>query len=244
MNYSKTILALFSTLPFFLQGCNSSTSTSLSGDIIGYGRLFDLNGVHSGSDSGISVSIEGTGLKTTSVRDGRWVLSNVPAGIYTLSFSYPGYGTYNYVGFQFVGGGQLYFGTQSIYQTPLFTVINLASKTGTAITLTGTLSGKFPNGTRNVRFFVGTSAAVSSDPSQYLYSLSTAVSSTSTSFSVSISPDDPALTKAGVVSGQTIYFIAYAEGYISTTYLDLATGRSYFANLNPTPSKAVKVVVP
>ncbi len=245
MKHSKKILALLSTLPILMFGCNSSV-TGLTGNLIGYAHLYDLSGAHLATslDSGITVKVEETGRHTKTAEDGRWELSGLATGTYTISFSYPGYGTYKRVGSQYVGGGQVYFGTQSLYQIPLFYVSNFLATTSGSIGLTGTFSGTLPTGTRNVRYFVGTTSAVSSDPAKYLYTNTTSASSTSTTFSASISSASLGATGVGILSGQTVYIVAYAEGYTPNSYLDFATGRSYYPDLGATGSNILTVVVP
>ncbi len=254
MKHSKKILALLSTLPLFLLGCNSSTDSGLTGDIIGYANLADLNGALV-SDSGVTIAIEGTSIKTTSAKDGRWVLSSVPTGTYSIVFSDSGYGTFKRNGFQVVGSGQVFYNfqaqnpwmvtPQSIYKIPNFTIANfLASTTSTGINLGGSFAGTLPSGTHYLRFFVGTTPDVSSDPSKYSLSVPTGGSSSSTSFSTTISSATLGATGVGITSGQTVYIVAYAEGSWPNSYVDFATGRDYYPDLNPNHSIVLTVVVP
>ena len=95
------------------------------------------------------------------------------------------------------------------------------------------------SGTKHQRLFVGTSSEVSPDPTSYLFSIT---SNSSASLSTSI--DSATFHSNGITSGYTAYIVAYAEGAASNAYVDFATGRSVFPDLNPIASNVVTVVVP
>ena len=137
----------------------------------------------------------------------------------------------------------------SLYKLPSFSVTGLVISTSPgSINASASLAGSLPTGvTRNLHLFVGKSPSVSPDPASYLYQQTASISSTYTSGSVSLTTITTASLSAlgiGITSGQTVYIVAYAEGYSSNSYVDLATGRNYYSNLNPTPSNIVTVVVP
>ena len=50
--------------------------------------------------------------------------------------------------------------------------------------------------------------------------------------------------KLGFTGGSTVYIKAYGESFISSDYLDLATGKRVFPNLNATTVDAVPVILP
>jgi hypothetical protein len=225
------------------KGPEGPAGPSLSGDLIGYSYLYDVSGYRSADNSGITVAVEGTSISAVSTSDGRWVLSSLTTGTYTIVFSKSGYGTRKSVGYQFVGGGQAYFGSMGLYQIPAYTVTGLSATRSTGyVSISGTLTGTLPTGSRYPRLFIATSPTVSSDPKNYIFSYGAIVSSTSTTLSTSISTQ--ALNSYGIYTGQTVYIVAYAESYSSGTYIDLSTGGVYYPNLNPTPSNVVSVVVP
>jgi len=59
-----------------ITGCNDSPQTlALSGDIVGYSTLYDLNENPIANDTGITVSVEGENHTTTTDSMGQWFCS-------------------------------------------------------------------------------------------------------------------------------------------------------------------------
>ncbi len=225
------------------EGPQGPAGPNLTGNIIGYSRLIDVNGNRATNHGGIAVTIEGTSLSTITASDGGWEINNLPTGTYTISFSKAGYGIQKEVGYQFVGGGTVYFGIQSIFQIPSCTISNITADTSNGgINLFGSFTGSLPEEIIYMRFFAAPTPDVSSDPAKYtnsflLYSLIDTV------FAVTI--QSSVVKSAGMLSGQTVYMVGYAESYIGgTSYIDFATGRRVFPSLNPAPSNIVSVVIP
>ena len=223
-------------------GPQGPAGPSLTGDIIGYAYLVDVNGTRASDNSGIAVSVEGKSTSATTSADGRWVLSGLSSGTYTINMQKTGFGLRKVVGLQFVGGGQEWWGTTSLYQIPSFTVTGLAATISSGmVNISGNLTGSFPANYRYLRLFLSTSNTVSSSPSNYSYAPGVSVYN-STSFLVDVSPSS--LSYYGITSGSTVYIVAYADSWGTMSYIDLITGRSFYTTLNPTPSNVVSVVVP
>ncbi len=245
--HSWAILLAF-LLCGFLAGCpegaQGPVGPILTGDLIGYSNLYDVYNNKEVSSSGITVTAEGSGVSAVSASDGRWVLSGLKTGTYTMAFSKAGYGTRKQQGYQFVGGGPTWWGNGThLYRLPEYTVTGLtATPSGTDVIVRGTVTGTLPTTIRWVRVFIGTTAAVSSNPIDYVFSVPPGAPDTSTTFTTSISAQTLAANK--FTSGQTAYFVAYAEAVTIASYLDLATNRYWYPNLNPTPSNVVSMVVP
>ncbi len=238
---SRQSFALFAILLLiaFMPGCDSlkgpegPSGPVLTGDIVGYAYLFDLTGARATDQSGITVTVEGTDISAVTGVDGRWVLSNLTTGTYTLAFSKPGYGTAKSPAYQFVGGGQAWYGTKNIYQTPPYPPegFGITAVAGD-ITVYGTLGGPLPNSNRGVRFFFGDSISVSSAPASYRYTCSLSIPSTSTTYSITVSGST--LRSYGFSSGLRVLVVAYGENaYGSFGYLDLSTGKQCYPNLSP-----------
>ncbi len=220
-------------------GCEGPAGPNLKGDIIGYAVLIDNNDNYLKDNSEIIVSIDGTFISTITSSDGRFVLSNVNTGTYSISFSKAGYGTMKIVSYPFVGGGQAYLDHVYLCQIPTYTVTDLsAAISSSGITVSGKINGASSIYRRAALFF-STSTNVSSNPQNY-----------SSYFPIYMYNSDSAFTQNlyniftsnNFHSGQTIYLIAYAGPDIQ--YLDLASGKTIFPSLNPTPSNVVSVVVP
>ena len=227
------------------EGPQGPAGPVLTGDLIGYTILTDLYGSQVPDRSGVTVTAEGTTISAVSDSTGRWVLTNLPTGTYTIAYSKTGYGTRKGMGYQFVGGGQTSYGTTFLYQIPGFTVTGLsAAPSGDNVFLSLTLTGVLPTATNKyVQVFIGTSAGVSSDPANYRSTFSLAIGSASTTFSGDI-PSQSYFHAYGFSAGQTAYVVAYAMGYGSGSYLDLETGRYWYSSLNPIPSNVDTVAVP
>ncbi len=230
-----------------LKGPEGPPGPVLTGDLVGFAYLRTIDGKAPYDYSGITVTAEGTGISAVTGADGRWVLSSLRTGTYTVAFSKPLYGTTKYVGFQFVGGEPTWLGTMYLYVVPMHTVTGFSANVSSGnVNLAGSYAGTVPVGYRSVRIFAGLTASVSSDPGTYLATYNNTVYSTSTTFS--FSPSVSSLLGNSFSSGQTVYLVAYTENAFanesSASYLDLRTGRYWFASLNPTPSNVVSIVVP
>ena len=239
-----TLLILSTMLP----GCDTEgpqgpAGPNLTGDLIGFVTLTDLSGVQMSDRGGVTVSVEGSTISAVTDSSGRWVLRSLSMGTFDITFSKTGYGTRKSTGYQFVGGGQASYGTTSLSQIPGFTVTGLAATpSGDDVFLSLSITGTLPTANRNVRIFVGTSAAISSNPENYLFVIWGILSSTSTTLSGSL--PSQWFHSYGIPAGQTAYLIAYADGYDSGAYVDPETGRYWYPNLNPIPSNIDTVAVP
>lgn len=216
----------------------------MTGSLAGVSFLYDLNVVKATDNSGITVTAEGTGISAVTGSDGRWVLSQLPMGTYTISASKPAYGTAKQFGYQFVGGGQTWYGELSIGELPAFRVTGLSTtNTTTAVNLRGTCTNDTRSYPRNLRVFCGYSATVSSDPVTYASTFRFGMGNTQfETFTVALSKSD--LNLQGFPSGRTAYAVVYTEGNFSTVYTDMSTNRYWYGSLNPTPSNVVSFIVP
>jgi len=100
------------------------SDSALVGTMVGYVQLYDssyqnwINSIFISNSSGVLVSIEGTPFKTTTDSTGRWKLSNIPAGTYTIQFSKQGFAMQKIVAYKFIGNGTDLVNTQYLYQIP------------------------------------------------------------------------------------------------------------------------------
>lgn len=110
-----------------LLGCDKKEeNTYLKGNIVGFINLVDENGVEVEDKSGVNVSINGLSNSATTNRNGRYELSNVPAGTYNLIYTKAGYGNYNRHSYQFIGGNiPALLDEITLYEQPNIEVQNL-----------------------------------------------------------------------------------------------------------------------
>jgi len=228
-----------------ITGCNDSPQTLvLSGDIVGYSTLCDLNGNPIPNDTGITVSVEGKNLTATTNSLGQWDLAGLTTGIYNIDISKSGYGSRKILDFQFVGGGQADAGNVGLYQIPSYSVTKLSDTVeNTIVYISGIFSGPLPTDLMfaSLYLFLDTVPSVSSDPKKYLASTSI-TNAADTSFSAGINPTY--LQKSGFSGGQTIYMVAYASSANPVGYTDFETGNQVFTGLNPTASNVVSFKMP
>lgn len=251
MKYSAIFFLSVLTILLMFYGCDKFkgkdgqdgiSAPTLTGDLIGYAYLYDESGNRLVENSGITVTVEGKNIGTTTGSDGRWVITGLATGTYTIAFSKVGYGTKKAVGMQYVGGGQAFYGEVDLFTIPSFTVTGLyATATATNITIAGSLTGVLPK-LKGVRLFFGTTPSVSPEPKDYVVAPSLQNFASQTTFSVFWGATWFYLN--GFSAGQTIYIVAYAESSPSNHYTDIATGKYYYTDINPTPSNVVSVVVP
>jgi hypothetical protein len=228
---------------------SAGPSGNLTGDIVGYISVYDLNENLLTDFSGVTVTLEGTTYSATSEKNGRFVLSHVTAGTYNVAYSKPGYGTTRFISFKFVGGGQDYLVANYLHPTPLYYPTNLTVSSGPSVnpftgntiaSLKVTLNGSLPNKVY-MTFFIDTIAGVSSKPGNFIISgTHSGPISSSKEFMEDIYSDN--LTSHGIKSGQNLYIICYADGL--GTYWDPNSNSNISSNLNPIASNTLIIKVP
>ncbi len=73
--------------------------------------------------SGTFVNISGTKFQTTTDANGAWKLDSVPAGIYTIQFSRPGFNTGSIVDYKFSGSGVAFMDDAVLIQLPTDSIV-------------------------------------------------------------------------------------------------------------------------
>lgn len=244
------LLAVITLIGFMLIGCKGDTGPagpagsagfSLSGRLYGYVNLYDYNGNPIENKSSVTVAAEEAGIVAMTDSLGRFILNGLTTGIYTISFSKPGYGVYRERGVQFVGGGDACYGTAWLYGIAMYVVTDLVATTSPGkVSVVGKLSGVLPKpDNRQPILFISTSQNVSSDPHNYIFSLGSRATDSLTTI---ITTEH--FNKYSIRSGETVYIVAYGGTLYTMSYADFATGRYFSPTLNPTPSNIVSVVVP
>lgn len=220
MKYSFLIAVIF----FYLSGCMGDpgpAGPTLSGDIAGRIYLYTDNGLRLQDNSGVQVSIEGSIISTLSLSDGSWKLSGVPAGIYTIVFSKPGFIANKYFNIQFVGGGTLSVYSNSLAQISTISVTQFKltkSNTNNSLNIQGKISSADSLSRTIMILFSKVPISVSPTMS-YLFSMSAWIQPDSTTFSQVFNIYDYMRTEYGLPSGTNLYAIAFAlprGGYYSS----------------------------
>ena len=210
-------------MPLF--GCKENTTEStLSGDIVGKIVLYADNGLALQDNSGIQISMEGRSFSTLSSTDGSWKLTNVPAGIYTVTFSKTGFTTRKNFNFQFVGGGTYYFGSMNLGQLPSASITQLQfikRDSMAFFTIQGRLSSA-DSLQRNIRIVFDTKPFTISPTMTFLFWTDAAIPPDSLSFSFIYGFYDYINTSIGVSTGSKLYFRAF-----------VLPRAGYYGNYNP-----------
>lgn len=227
-------------------GCNPDETADpvTSADIIGSVNLYDEGTTQLAKD-GVLVSIEGSNPLKSTVTDaaGSFVLSSIPFGNYTLSFSKAGFGTYKRVGILHTDTGKS-------------TIINPSPSIGqlSSTTITGVVSD-FSD--KSAILVIETSPAPTSQVPRYIRAFFS--KNANVSFynylkytEVYKHPSNPAnlelgikaLNNMGFNTGDTVFARVYGDSFWSNDYDNIATGKREFPNLNSTTVDAVYFVVP
>jgi len=110
-------IIIISNILLFLLGCDKKKENIfLEGNIVGFVNLVDETGNEVEDKSGVNISIEGLTSSAKTNEDGRFELSNVPAGTYNIIYNKTGYGSYKRFSFQFFGGNI----PAMLYETTLY----------------------------------------------------------------------------------------------------------------------------
>ncbi len=101
----------------WMSGCKTVTSPSTTGSFSGRIVLFDSTRYQMPDFSGATVQLDGTSFHTTTDSLGAWDISGVPEGLYNISASKPGFGTYHWYQTNMTGG-TYYLSTVYIARMP------------------------------------------------------------------------------------------------------------------------------
>lgn len=226
---------------------NITEVTIPNGAITGYIFPVDYMGRPVSDKSGITVGLEGTSISANSDKTGKWTLSNVPAGVYTIAFSKSDYSTNKIVAYQFVGNGTAFIPASYIPQEPPFksgidSVMLAQNDSDTLITLFYSISGAPQNYSRALSIFMYSQPDVSSVPSKYTAFTTGLMASGSTTGSLTIPLQS--LLDLGFERKKDLYFRCYANSRTTYRYTDIATGRLVISGIESNPSGARVITLP
>jgi len=194
--------------------------------------------------SGFTVALGSTGKTATTDASGRFTFADVAYDRYDLTASKTGFGTFKT------------FGVNLQSSTLNVPTITMGSVSTTAVTSL-TYNNNQYNGVAGASYIYSTSPAPTTTNRGYtrsFLSTSNAVSSSNyTAFSAvrgnasnnvngGFTADE--LYGFGFRSGQTVYLKMYGESLFSNSYLDPATGKTVFPNLNSNSPASISFVIP
>jgi hypothetical protein len=230
-------------------GPSGSAGPVSSGSINGIVTLTSSNGTQLLDMSGVTVKTnKGDSVITNTA--GVWSLNEV-TGIYTITFTKPGFGTNTVAGYNFAGGGNSYITNVSLSQIPSYsatmTLDTIAGNSSTTKDLKMNVNLAITGATgqaQDMEFFVyySTNSGVSS--SNYMGMISIVVPAAQTSFKGSISGVD--FLNAGIQPGQIANVIVYsssASAALSSKYVNESTGKIIYTSLGQ-PSLTQSLTVP
>ncbi len=237
-------------------GPTGPAGPQLQGTMSGFAILVNANGALPANRDSVKVTVDSTQLQTITDSTGKWSFSGVMTGTYNLTFSRTNYPTTRLLQVQFTGGAPdsaKDVGTVYLCQAPNFSVKTLSqlnpvrSDSATihlAVQLTdSTVTG--PYMPYRVFLFLGTDSSVSFDPAHYQSVLTFTMLFQKGLDSTTIKLTPATFAANGYAAGSQVFIAAYAAnaGTNNSSYLDLATGRVTYTNLNATRSNIVQVLV-
>ena len=242
IGYSLAILAAV-----LLSSCKKDGTTDqdplTKANIVGSVSLYD-EGTNQLSNADMTVLVEGTSPVISAITDstGRFVLPDVPFGVYNLVYEKNAFGTYKRINFEHRNTGSFtqINSTPSLGQKSSTEVTNLsASISGDTVIIYSTTNpaGNIGN-KRYLRYFLSRDSNVGDAKYEY-----------SSNFGAQIDPAQTRILKSelinqGFVSGQSIYVKVYGDSFWSNDYDDPNLGRRVFPNLNSTAANAISFIVP
>jgi hypothetical protein len=226
---------------------NSTSGPNLTGEWRGYVALHDEYGVPLSTNAGTAVaSFTGgsAGPTGTSAADGSFTLSTMHTGVYTLTYSGTGMGTFLRPEIAFVGGGTQFLGLQNLSTTSTGVVTSLLatpSVSGDTLVVTGTQVAPPVGYSRLVRLFYGSAATVSEAPATYV--VTAEYKTTKFPFTIAVTATDLAAVRTALGAGNTAYVVAYGDSFYPNSYVDTTTGNTVYPNVSMA-SNVVTFVVP
>ncbi|WP_396176141.1 carboxypeptidase-like regulatory domain-containing protein [Flavobacterium sp.] len=234
-------------LILLITSCNSnddSPAAATRANISGSVNLYNES-TNQVDNSNMTVSVLGTMPLNSAVTDaqGKFVLSNVPFGTYTLEYTKNGYGTYKKFGVVHGTNGQAtaLTATPSLGQvsTTSITGITASTSANQVVLSISTNPGGSAANRRYIRYFLSTSQSVSATNYSYY----------SPVFTSQINPFEKTilateLISAGFTSGQQVYVRAYGDSFWDNAYDSPEFNRRIFPNLNANTVPAATFIVP
>ena len=225
----------------------------LSGQLIGYVNLNDIDGTKMSDNSGVEITLEGSHSQVTASSEinGQYTFDNLKSGIYNIVFNKEGFCQHKIISFQFVGGNKpaITYPADFAYPTNLYRTLNIQIdslaisilKKNYEVRLMGTAKVTCQN--ENSLFFTRYYLSNIPDVSYKNY--------ISTSYQVHRTPGNEYFTfhlpidTLKFPAGTKLYLIMYPASETGQGYIDINTGKKIYTSININmPSKIANITVP
>ena len=253
MKKTFTTITLSIIIAFAISSCSKNGATGpqgpagplSTGTLTGFVTTYDQYGFKlETSLAGVTVHIsDSTKDSTVTNSAGAYTFSNLKTGVYTITYSAPGFGTEVANDYSFLGGGTI-VRNQALSIIPSFSLFNttiidttIATDNGVLIRGTDTANGV----ARTYIVFGNTSSSVSSAPGNYVYANTGTIKAGAGAWGLFMSSQE--LIDAGMPAGSTGYFVVYPYATGQPTYIDLTTGKTVYTALGA-PTAAFSVTIP
>jgi hypothetical protein len=232
-----------------LAACSGSQGPAgpvLTGNRAGVVYLFDQFGGALASDSGMTVVANPGSVTSVSNTAGQYTLTNLKTGVYTISFTASGFGTFVQPRVQFVGGGTIEVAPIDFSQQSTGVITGLTATpnvAGDTLTLTGTITAPPPGVTRSIRLFFSTSSTPSAAIGSYT------VTTVKTGFGASaftyrLTGADMESLDNNFPAATTVYVVAYGDSFYENSYEDSTSGKTVYPNVSATASNVASFTMP
>lgn len=248
MKYYKYFLVI--SLLIFIRCEDSIFNPKPTGSVAGFSFL---KGQY--NHEGIKVSFNHVDRHVHTDSTGKWIIKDLPQGIYTITFSKDGYGTYKFFGYAFLGGGDDYFSYDEyssfavLYKIPDYSITNISAEIDTIeyydttfynLDISGSLS-EVVDGDYEAIAFVGLSEDVSCESGLHIYYKCANMDYSHSKYSLSIDIYHQTYG-LGLQPGTEIYIRSYAG--CSGGYKNPKTIKKVHTALNPNSSDVIKITLP
>ncbi len=244
-------------------GCKDSvTNSGIPGTMVGYVNFIDSayeSWVYKveGHLSGVHVALDGTQFQAVTDTSGKWIMTNVPAGTYSITYTKPGYASVKNISHSFVGNGTDYVGEVIMDQVPILHITLILkpfedyhAPDSTVVPLgTAPLACDVPewsnsNGYEGMLqwciFFSNTDQIDPNNPNSYLFQ----TIFQSAEYNISIYKNT--FHTLGFKTDDKVYCVAYALTYQCQYdyYLDLNSNKKIYTGFSPNHSEVRSFVLP
>ncbi|MFN3795126.1 MAG: carboxypeptidase-like regulatory domain-containing protein [Chitinophagaceae bacterium] len=228
-------------------------------NIVGRILLYDEDGNLAADNSGITVAIDNSTVRTTTDATGNWKLDSIPQGTYDITYTKAGYGTGKIMGLHHAATNHQ---TTSLAKPEVMSTISGIEVTALQIagfdknpTVQNMISlGLAHNGVFIEPIFTNTSGKLK--PVRFFFSDKNDVSSKNytATFKLKMNGtneitetmifDTKWMNSNGFKTGQTVYVIAHGDGSVDDGYDDPASGVRVYPSISPKASPVSSFVVP